>query len=112
MKKLIPPLLLAALVLACLPAVALADCHTEHRECYAEAGKGKYLGTRPCPTCWKWKELACEFCWGNEEPAHRCNSHYSACQDNCWSCLGGRDGCCMDKNGHDHGSCEPGKPKS
>lgn len=84
----------------------LRDCPTEHRECYADAGKGAYLGKAACPTCWKWDELACDFCWGKKEPVSRCNSAYSKCNGNCWSCDGGRDGCCLDKDGNEHGNCE------
>jgi hypothetical protein len=105
---------LAAMLLAGFALAAWADCPTEHRKCYADAGKGAYLGKAACPTCWQWKKLACEFCWGEKEPASRCNSKYPACKGNCWSCDGGRHGCCLDKDGNSHGPCGDGfkKPKT
>ncbi len=100
----------AALCLLILAAPALAEqpprnCPDEHRECYADYGKGAYLGKVACPTCWKWKDFACEFCWGNKEAVSRCESAHPACKGTCWSCDGGRDGCCLDKDGHEHGDC-------
>ena len=97
---------LAALLTAVFAMTALAGCPIEQRECYANAGQGAYLGRAACRTCWQWNTLTCEFCRGYADPASRCNNKYPACQGNCWSCNGGRGGCCLDGEGNRHGACD------
>lgn len=83
-------------------------CKTLHRDCITNYGKGKNVGKAAVTQCWDWGDFRCKYCGGGKQPAKNCEKEYPKdCKDrSCWWCDGGKHGCCVDKDGHTHGSCD------